>query len=103
MSGKCLQNAEINALNAQAVLDLAEAAEKLALNVPGSNTAVAMIVARLEAIAQLPKGEPEKKTDGVAPAPEAKLPPELQRLQDLFERLGIKGKFVDIDFNNPKL
>lgn len=103
MCGKCLQNAEIDALKAQSVLALAEAAAHLARDVPGSENAVAAINARLEAMVRVPKGEPESKTDGAVPAPEAKLPPELQRLQDLFERLGIKGKFVDIDFNNPKL
>lgn len=110
MCERCLQLAEITALNSQAVSQLAEAAKNLALHVPHSDAAVKAILGRLEDLAKLPeeaKVSGETNTAEPTPAPEdarktdRRMPPEIRQLRDLFAAMGMRVDIVDL--NDPKL
>jgi len=102
MCEDCLLQAETNKANAQAVKELADAAAILSNHVAGSNTAVANIVERIEAMAILPREEKVSGEAGTTPEAEqaskdSKLPPEMQALKKMLEGMGIQADFIDIN------
>ena len=104
----CLMKAEINQANAAALLDLANAAAALSLNVAGSGTAVSNIVERIEKMAEMPREDKAQPTPGTTPeadqkAKDAKLPPQVQAMQKLFRSMGIEAEFINLDDPEQKL